>query len=122
MADETETEIAEAEAVKAEPEAKAEAPAKVADVKPEADEEEAPAKKPKLIVMDDDISKAERDPKAEAKADAIFAKAGETILVLSHPDGATCGQYETDKKGRTLCPASEAAILIEQGFVVDDGK
>jgi hypothetical protein len=76
-----------------------------------------------LVVVADDISKASRDPKTEAKATKINQDLADTEIAMSHPDGATSDGYKAGKKkGTIMVPAGEAEALKAHGFeVVDDG-
>jgi flagellar basal body rod protein FlgC len=74
-----------------------------------------------LIVEADDISRAHRDPAAEAKATKINEEMAASDVTLSHPDGQTNDSYKAgSKKGTIVVPASEAGALMEQGYVIED--
>lgn len=72
----------------------------------------------RMTVIADDVSRAERDPETEAKATETNQKAGETMIPMTPPDGAKSDGFKTDKQGRVLVPANQAATMQSQGFTV----
>lgn len=43
------------------------------------------------------------------------------LIRMAHPDGGACDNYATDEAGNLLVPLTDAALMIEHGFVVLEG-
>jgi hypothetical protein len=52
------------------------------------------------------------------EVDPALTELNSGLIAMAHPDGGTCDAYETDADGNLLVPASDAASMIEHGFVL----
>ncbi|BCA57689.1 hypothetical protein [Sphingomonas sp. HMP6] len=73
---------------------------------------------PDPALMAQDGSMAPRDPALEADITRQLEEFNSEPIAMSHPDGGTSDQYDTNHAGHILVPATEAAAMSALGFVV----